>query len=130
RLEIGDRDGHWAAEEAGQADFRTRMLVYRPKDPARFNGTVILNWNNVTAGGQQYLALQISQTQQENWGLFVMPVDVRITTGLTSTTVVVWNDALVQHFLRRGGAIGDVRFGVGVDDLQRPAEHAAAVGAS
>jgi len=44
------RDGCWQAEEAGQADFRTRMLVYRPRDPARFNGTVILNWNNVTAG--------------------------------------------------------------------------------
>ena len=26
------------------------MLVYRPNDPARFNGTVILTWNNVTAG--------------------------------------------------------------------------------
>ena len=44
------RDGHWQAEQAGEAGFRTRMLVYRPKDPARFNGTVILNWNNVTAG--------------------------------------------------------------------------------
>lgn len=44
------RDGHWQAEEAGEAGFRTRMLVYRPRDPARFNGTVILNWNNVTAG--------------------------------------------------------------------------------
>jgi len=44
------RDGRWEAEVAGQAEFRTRMLVYRPKDPARFNGTVILNWNNVTAG--------------------------------------------------------------------------------
>jgi hypothetical protein len=44
------RDGHWHAEEAGEAEFRTRLLVYRPKDPARFNGTVILNWNNVTAG--------------------------------------------------------------------------------
>ena len=44
------RDGCWQAEEAGQAEFRTRLLVYRPSDPARFNGTVILNWNNVTAG--------------------------------------------------------------------------------
>jgi hypothetical protein len=26
------------------------MLVYRPADPARFNGTVILTWNNVSAG--------------------------------------------------------------------------------
>ena len=47
---LSRRDGHWQAEEAGEAEFRTRMLIYRPKDPARFNGTVILNWNNVTAG--------------------------------------------------------------------------------
>jgi hypothetical protein len=44
------RDGHWRAEPAGEAPFRTRMLVYRPADPAKFNGTVIVTWNNVTAG--------------------------------------------------------------------------------
>ena len=44
------RDGHWRAEPAGTASFRTRMLVYRPDDAARFNGTVVLTWNNVTAG--------------------------------------------------------------------------------
>jgi len=44
------RDGHWRVEGAGTAPFRTRMLVYRPNDAARFNGTVILTWNNVTAG--------------------------------------------------------------------------------
>ncbi|MCB1647050.1 MAG: hypothetical protein KDI36_16435 [Pseudomonadales bacterium] len=47
---LSRRDGHWQAEEAGEAPFKTRMIVYRPADPARFNGTVILNWNNVTAG--------------------------------------------------------------------------------
>ena len=26
------------------------MLVYRPVDPDRFNGTVVLHWNNVSAG--------------------------------------------------------------------------------
>jgi hypothetical protein len=44
------RDGHWRVEAAGTAPFRTRMLVYRPRDSARFNGTVVLTWNNVTAG--------------------------------------------------------------------------------
>lgn len=44
------RDGHWRVEPAGEAPFRTRMLVYRPTDPARFNGTVVVTWNNVTAG--------------------------------------------------------------------------------
>ena len=44
------RDGRWRAEPAGEAPYRTRMLVYRPNDRARFNGTVMLTWNNVTAG--------------------------------------------------------------------------------
>src|SRR5687768_39737 len=44
------RDGRWQVEPTAEAAFRTRMLVYRPTDPARFNGTVILTWNNVTAG--------------------------------------------------------------------------------
>jgi len=44
------RDGHWLVQAAGTAPFRTRMLVYRPNDPAQFNGTVVLTWNNVTAG--------------------------------------------------------------------------------
>ena len=30
--------------------YKTRIVVRRPKDAARFNGTVILEWNNVTAG--------------------------------------------------------------------------------
>jgi len=44
------RDGRWQAEAAGSAPFKTRLLVYRPTDPAAFNGTVIVTWNNVTAG--------------------------------------------------------------------------------
>ena len=47
--ELGD-DGHWGAEPAGTAPYRTRLLVYRPADPSAFNGTVIVSWNNVSAG--------------------------------------------------------------------------------
>jgi hypothetical protein len=43
-------DGFWQAEPAGTAAFKTRFLVYRPADAAKFNGTVIVTWNNVTAG--------------------------------------------------------------------------------
>ena len=44
------RDGHWQAEASGTVEFKTRFIVYRPQDPDKFNGTVILTWNNVTAG--------------------------------------------------------------------------------
>ncbi len=44
------RDGQWRAEPKGDMPFKTRFLVYRPADPKTFNGTVIVCWNNVTAG--------------------------------------------------------------------------------
>lgn len=43
-------DGRWSVEPAGEAPFRTRMLVRRPRDPARFNGTALIGWNNVSSG--------------------------------------------------------------------------------
>lgn len=44
------RDGEWHAEPKGKLPFKTRFVVYRPQDPKRFNGTVVVCWNNVTAG--------------------------------------------------------------------------------
>lgn len=44
------RDGRWQAQASAEVPFKTRILVYRPADAARFNGTVIVSWNNVTAG--------------------------------------------------------------------------------
>ncbi|MGE0600125.1 MAG: alpha/beta hydrolase domain-containing protein [Dehalococcoidia bacterium] len=43
-------DGNWNVEPAGESPYRTRMLVYRPSDASRFNGTVVLTWNNVSFG--------------------------------------------------------------------------------
>jgi len=43
-------DGRWEAEPAGSAPYRTRMLVRRPAQAERFNGTVVLMWNNVSLG--------------------------------------------------------------------------------
>lgn len=43
-------DGKWAVEAAGKAPFTTRMVVVRPADPAKFNGTVLVEWLNVSAG--------------------------------------------------------------------------------
>ena len=43
-------DGQWAVTPAATAAYKTRLLIYRPTDPARFNGTVIVEWINVSAG--------------------------------------------------------------------------------
>jgi hypothetical protein len=43
-------DGQWAVTQGAQAEFRTRILVRRPVDASRFSGTVVVEWNNVSAG--------------------------------------------------------------------------------
>ena len=43
-------DGRWQAEVSARAPFVTRIVVVRPKDAARFNGTLLVEWLNVTAG--------------------------------------------------------------------------------
>ncbi len=43
-------DGRWQVEEADQAGYRTRVVVNRPSDPSQFNGTVLVEWLNVSAG--------------------------------------------------------------------------------
>ena len=43
-------DGAWAAEPAGTAPYATRIVVVRPKDPKKFNGSVAVEWLNVTGG--------------------------------------------------------------------------------
>jgi len=43
-------DGAWETRVRGEAPFRTRFLVRRPRDVVRCNGSVLLIWNNVTAG--------------------------------------------------------------------------------
>jgi len=41
-------DGRWTALPAETAPYETRILVRRPADPAHFNGTVVVEWLNVS----------------------------------------------------------------------------------
>jgi hypothetical protein len=43
-------DGKWSAAPTTKATYRTRIIVRRPKDAAHFNGTVVVEWMNVSAG--------------------------------------------------------------------------------
>ncbi|WP_347177233.1 alpha/beta hydrolase domain-containing protein [Parafrankia sp. EAN1pec] len=60
-------DGRVKATPGATADYRTRIIVRRPGDPTAFNGTLIIEWLNVT-GGQDadpdwaYLAPEIMRS--------------------------------------------------------------------
>jgi hypothetical protein len=43
-------DGRWGVAPTSQAPYTTRMIVHRPVDPRRFNGTVVVEWLNVSIG--------------------------------------------------------------------------------
>ena len=48
-----DSTGQWTARPSttiAPAAYKTRMQVLKPSDPAKFNGTVVVEWLNVTAG--------------------------------------------------------------------------------
>lgn len=46
-------------EPADRAEFRSRFVVRRPSDPAQYNGTVLVEWLNVSGGGDA----------EPDWGL-------------------------------------------------------------
>jgi hypothetical protein len=47
-------NGQWSiAVSQSNIPYTTRLLVRYPKNPAKFNGTVVFEWTNVTTGGDQ-----------------------------------------------------------------------------
>jgi len=43
-------DGQWTAVPGATAPYKTRIVVYRPIKKSRFNGTVLVEWLNVSGG--------------------------------------------------------------------------------
>jgi hypothetical protein len=43
-------NGRWRTMVASSAPYATRILVYRPIDPHKFNGNVVVEWLNVSGG--------------------------------------------------------------------------------
>ena len=43
-------DGVWSVKPAASQPYKTRILVRRPRDAAKFNGTVVAEWQNVSGG--------------------------------------------------------------------------------
>ncbi len=47
-------DGRWDVEPMSEAPFRSRLHVLRPGNPDAFNGTVVVVWNNVSVGQDNF----------------------------------------------------------------------------
>src|ERR1700722_7388715 len=49
RVQITE-DGNWQVEHDATAPFTTRIVVVRPAEASKFNGTAVVEWLNVSAG--------------------------------------------------------------------------------
>ena len=71
------KSGQWNVSVATKAPYTTRVVVYRPIDPKRFNGTVVVEWLNVTGGIDAAAAWLQAHTQMIRDGVAYVGVDAQ-----------------------------------------------------
>jgi hypothetical protein len=75
-------DGRWSVTEYARAPYRTRLLVLRPERASDCNGTVVVAWQNVSAGyesgaptsGEVYEGYAWVGVSAQEVGLYGFPV--------------------------------------------------------
>ena len=71
------KDGDWNVKPATTASYKTRIVVYRPSNPKRFDGTVVVEWLNVTAGIDAPAAWLNAHIQMIRDGMAYVGVDAQ-----------------------------------------------------
>jgi len=71
------KNGQWDVKPATTAPYKIRVVVYRPIDPNRFNGTVVVEWLNVTGGIDAPAAWLNSHVQMIRDGMAYVGVDAQ-----------------------------------------------------
>jgi len=71
-------DGQWEIEPGEQAFYRTRIVVYRPADPADFDGNVLVEWLNVTAGFETPPSFGTGQLEMRRGGSVWVGVSAQV----------------------------------------------------
>ena len=102
-------DGKWTITPDTSAAYRTRILVRRPADPARFNGTVVVEWMNVTAGEAapdwDYLNPALMDAGDAYVGVSAQAVAVEGGTTLLGSAAGSASKGLVQQEPARYGSL-------------------------
>ena len=77
---VGDltADGAWTVDIADTADYRSRMVVVAPSDPADFNGTVVMEWFNVSGGLDAAPNFTMSHVEQMREGYAYVGVSAQL----------------------------------------------------
>jgi hypothetical protein len=71
------KNGRWDVTVANKEPYKTRVVVYRPTDPRRFDGTVVVEWLNVTGGIDAAAAWLQAHTEMIREGMAYVGVDAQ-----------------------------------------------------
>jgi Alpha/beta hydrolase domain len=71
------KNGRWHVTSASTSPYKTRVVVYRPIDPKRFDGTVVVEWFNVTGGVDAAAAWLTSHVEMIRAGMAYIGVDAQ-----------------------------------------------------
>lgn len=71
-------DGAWTVEPADEADYQSRIVVVAPSDPADFNGTVVMEWFNVSGGLDAAPNFTMSHVEQMREGYAFVGVSAQL----------------------------------------------------
>lgn len=75
------KDGRWSVAPKASAPYRTRIIVRRPRDAKHFNGTLLVEWLNVSSGSDaapdfSYAGTEITRSGYAWVGVSVQKVGV------------------------------------------------------
>lgn len=70
-------DGRWTVTSAQTAPYKTRIVVYRPIEPKRFDGTVVAEWLNVSGGADAGAAWLTDHVQMIRSGMVYVGVSAQ-----------------------------------------------------
>ncbi|HXW38453.1 MAG TPA: alpha/beta hydrolase domain-containing protein [Acidimicrobiales bacterium] len=73
------RNGRWHVTPQTTASYKTRVVVYRPIDAQRFDGTAVVEWLNVTGGIDAPAAWLNAHVQMIRDGMAYVGVDAQAT---------------------------------------------------
>jgi hypothetical protein len=78
-------NGRWSVTSASTAPYKTRMVVYRPINPKRFDGTVIVEWLNVSGGVDAAAAWLTDHVQMIRSGMVYVGISAQAA-GIVGST--------------------------------------------
>ncbi len=70
-------NGRWKVTPGSTAPYKTRMVVYRPINPKRFDGTVVVEWLNVSGGVDAAAAWLTDHVQMLRSGMIYVGVSAQ-----------------------------------------------------